>query len=137
MLQIGLADIPGRASVPCAALARCTRTLRPQNYFYPDTPKNYQITQYDHPIAEHGELVLPSGKKVRCRVFLVQWRQISGTQGAYVAYSFGSVHFASLMGATGAAPAAVAPRWGAATTNAWAYGRARAFAERSCPRGLP
>lgn len=35
-----------------------------QNYFYPDTPKNYQITQYDRPIAEHGEIVLPSGKKV-------------------------------------------------------------------------
>lgn len=38
-----------------------------QNYFYPDTPKNYQITQYDRPIAEHGEIVLPSGKKVRRR----------------------------------------------------------------------
>ncbi|CBN78448.1 glutamyl-tRNA(Gln) amidotransferase, B subunit [Ectocarpus siliculosus] len=35
-----------------------------KNYFYPDTPKNYQITQYDRPIAEHGEIVLPSGKKV-------------------------------------------------------------------------
>lgn len=35
-----------------------------QNYFYPDTPKNYQITQYDRPIAEHGMIALPSGKKV-------------------------------------------------------------------------
>lgn len=38
---------------------------RAQNYFYPDTPKNYQITQYDKPIAEHGLMTLPSGKKVR------------------------------------------------------------------------
>ncbi|CAN0528609.1 unnamed protein product, partial [Scytosiphon promiscuus] len=39
-------------------------TFPSQNYFYPDTPKNYQITQYDRPIAEHGEIVLPSGKRV-------------------------------------------------------------------------
>jgi len=38
-----------------------------KNYFYPDTPKNYQITQYDRPIAEHGYLMLPSGKRVGIR----------------------------------------------------------------------
>ena len=35
-----------------------------KNYFYPDTPKNYQITQYDNPIGSHGTLELPSGRNV-------------------------------------------------------------------------
>ena len=35
-----------------------------KNYFYPDTPKNYQITQYKAPLGSNGKLDLPSGKRV-------------------------------------------------------------------------
>ena len=37
-----------------------------KNYFYPDLPKGYQISQYDEPICLGGELIIPGqNKKVR------------------------------------------------------------------------
>jgi aspartyl-tRNA(Asn)/glutamyl-tRNA(Gln) amidotransferase subunit B len=36
-----------------------------KHYFYPDSPKGYQITQFYHPIIGAGYIELPSGGKVR------------------------------------------------------------------------
>lgn len=35
-----------------------------KNYFYPDMPKDYQVSQYDQPICIDGSLDLPNGTRV-------------------------------------------------------------------------
>ncbi|MEN9801532.1 MAG: aspartyl/glutamyl-tRNA(Asn/Gln) amidotransferase subunit [Actinomycetota bacterium] len=39
-------------------------TFHRKNYFYPDMPKAYQISQYDQPINVDGWLELPGGKRI-------------------------------------------------------------------------
>ncbi len=58
-IRIGLAL--GCEIVPWCRFAR-------KNYFYPDMPKNYQISQYDEPIAINGHLDVPLDDGITWRV---------------------------------------------------------------------
>jgi len=49
--------------VLAATALNCTINMQSifarKNYFYPDSPKGYQISQFDKPIAEHGYIDVP------------------------------------------------------------------------------
>ena len=50
-----------------------------KNYFYPDLPKGYQISQYDRPLAEHGYINIVAGdEKKRIGVTRVHMEDDAG-----------------------------------------------------------
>jgi aspartyl-tRNA(Asn)/glutamyl-tRNA(Gln) amidotransferase subunit B len=69
----GALPVPNRRAVELAITAAlalgCTvqrsSVFARKNYFYPDLPKGYQISQFDLPLALHGKLEIstPTGKK--------------------------------------------------------------------------
>ena len=67
-----------------------------KNYFYPDQPKNYQISQYDEPIAYEGylDVVLDDGTTWRVEVERAHMEEDTG-KSLHVGGSTGRIHGAS------------------------------------------
>jgi aspartyl-tRNA(Asn)/glutamyl-tRNA(Gln) amidotransferase subunit B len=72
----GALPVLNRRAVELAVLAakaihceiRETSIFSRKNYFYPDSPKGYQISQFDLPIAEHGWIDVPDATGAAKRI---------------------------------------------------------------------
>ncbi|HBB40808.1 MAG: Asp-tRNA(Asn)/Glu-tRNA(Gln) amidotransferase GatCAB subunit B [Nitrospirae bacterium CG18_big_fil_WC_8_21_14_2_50_70_55] len=84
----GVLPVLNREVVSCAiklglathcTINRSSRWAR-KNYFYPDLPKAYQISQYEAPICEHGyvEAELESGEVKRIRLTRIHMEEDAG-----------------------------------------------------------
>ena len=69
--------IKGALALHCEVRAH-SRFAR-KNYFYPDLPKGYQISQYDEPVAEHGHVdIVVDGVRKRIGVTRVHMEDDAG-----------------------------------------------------------
>src|SRR5437764_9694867 len=72
----GALPVLNRKAVEFAVLAaqalncqiRKTSIFARKNYFYPDLPKGYQISQFDRPLAEHGWIEIPASNGTTRRI---------------------------------------------------------------------
>ncbi|MFL6259080.1 MAG: Asp-tRNA(Asn)/Glu-tRNA(Gln) amidotransferase subunit GatB [Thermoanaerobaculia bacterium] len=56
-------DLAARLALAIGCEVRHTSVFARKNYFYPDLPKGYQISQFDRPLAEDGLLPLSQHEK--------------------------------------------------------------------------
>ncbi len=60
VLNAKAVEFATRASLALNCTVNQRSIFARKNYFYPDLPKGYQISQYDKPIAEHGWIDVPT-----------------------------------------------------------------------------
>jgi aspartyl-tRNA(Asn)/glutamyl-tRNA(Gln) amidotransferase subunit B len=65
VLNAGVVAMAMRASLALGGTVQKRSVFARKNYFYPDLPKGYQITQFDEPLSLGGAIVLEGGKSAR------------------------------------------------------------------------
>jgi aspartyl-tRNA(Asn)/glutamyl-tRNA(Gln) amidotransferase subunit B len=72
-------ELAARASLALGCDVHAVSVFARKNYFYPDLPKGYQISQYDQPLATDGEISFTSdGRRVTVGVIRVHMEEDAG-----------------------------------------------------------
>jgi aspartyl-tRNA(Asn)/glutamyl-tRNA(Gln) amidotransferase subunit B len=72
-------ELAARASIALGCTIHPTSVFARKNYFYPDLPKGYQISQYDRPLATDGTIAFPAdGHRVTVGIIRVHMEEDAG-----------------------------------------------------------
>ncbi|HEY6333610.1 MAG TPA: Asp-tRNA(Asn)/Glu-tRNA(Gln) amidotransferase subunit GatB [Blastocatellia bacterium] len=63
VLNRRVVEMAGRAAIALNLTVNEESIFSRKNYFYPDLPKGYQISQYDRPFSEHGWVEIPTSER--------------------------------------------------------------------------
>ncbi|HEY0050526.1 MAG TPA: Asp-tRNA(Asn)/Glu-tRNA(Gln) amidotransferase subunit GatB [Pyrinomonadaceae bacterium] len=63
VLNRRVVDLGARAALALGLEIQATSVFARKNYFYPDLPKGYQISQYDKPFSADGELTIMTSER--------------------------------------------------------------------------
>ena len=64
VLNEGALDLALKAALACGCTVGEVTAFDRKNYFYPDLPKGYQISQLDRPVGLGGAVPLPAGREI-------------------------------------------------------------------------
>ena len=81
VLNEAAVELATRAALALGAEVHEESIFARKNYFYPDLPKGYQISQFDRPLATHGALVIgerPNGSAIRIGITRVHMEEDAG-----------------------------------------------------------
>lgn len=65
LLNMGAVKLAAKAGFATDCTVNNYSSFDRKNYFYPDLPKAYQITQFEHPICTEGNITVKGGKNIR------------------------------------------------------------------------
>ncbi len=112
VLNASVVEMAVRTALALRCAIRETTRFHRKNYFYPDLPKAYQISQYDLPVAEHGLLDIgdASGRKKTIRITRLHLEEdagklvhsasdgrLAGAMESFVDYNRGGVPLAEVV----------------------------------------
>lgn len=64
-LNMGAVELAVKAGLATDCTINNYSSFDRKNYFYPDLPKAYQITQFENPICSNGHITVSNGKDIR------------------------------------------------------------------------